>query len=83
VVGVQVQSNLKWDSHCNEMIKKASSTIWVLRRMRALGVDRETLIQYWKAEGRVHLEFAQCGTVASLWHSPDHWRECNESPWLL
>ena len=32
--------------------------------MRALGVDQATLVAYWKAEGRVHLEFA-----CPVWHS--------------
>ena len=26
--------------------------------MQALGVDKRTLVAYWKAEGRVHLELA-------------------------
>ena len=32
--------------------------------MKALGVDRRTLVQYWKSEGRVHLEMA-----CPVWHS--------------
>ena len=32
--------------------------------MKALGVDIHTLTQFWRTEGRVHLEFA-----APLWHS--------------
>ena len=43
---------------------QATRTIWVLRRMRALGVDQATLVAYWKAEGRVHLELA-----CPVWHS--------------
>ena len=46
------------------MVKKASRTTWVLRRMKSLGVDQETLVAFWKAEGRVHLEFA-----CPVWHS--------------
>ena len=59
-----VQSDLRWGTQCAEMVKKASKTTWVLRRMRELGVDTATLVQYWKAEGRVHLEFQ-----APVWHS--------------
>jgi hypothetical protein len=64
MLGVMVQSDLRWGTQCAEMVKKASKTIWVLRRMRELGVDTATLVQYWKAEGRVHLEFQ-----APVWHS--------------
>ena len=46
------------------MVSRASRTCWVLRRMRALGVDRQTLVEYWKSEGRVHLEMA-----CPVWHS--------------
>ena len=64
ILGVQVQSNLRWDSQVMTMISRASKTVWVLRRMRALGVDRQTLVDFWKAEGRVHLEMA-----CPAWHS--------------
>ena len=37
---------------------------WVLRRMKTLGVDQDTLVAFWKAEGRVHLELA-----CPVWHS--------------
>ena len=58
ILGIQIQSNLRWDSQIMNMISRASKTVWVLRQMRALGVDRLTLVQFWKAEGRVHLEMA-------------------------
>ena len=64
ILGVIVQSDLRWGAQCTEMVRRASSTTWVLRRMRELGVDTATLVQYWKAEGRVHLE-----NQAPVWHS--------------
>ena len=36
----------------------------MLRRMKQLGVDENTICNYWKAEGRVHLEAA-----SSVWTS--------------
>ena len=36
--------------------------IWLLRRMKQLNVDERTITNYWKAEGRVHLE-----TCAPVW----------------
>ena len=64
ILGVLVQDDLRWQSQVEEMVKRATKTTWVLRRMRALGVDQATLVAYWKAEGRVHLELA-----CPVWHS--------------
>jgi hypothetical protein len=64
VLGIQIQSNLRWDVQCAQMIQRASKTTWVVRRMKELGVDQRTLVDFWKSEGRVHLEM--CCTV---WHS--------------
>ena len=64
ILGVIVQDSLKWDSHCQEMIRKATSTTWAIRRMKSLGVPEETLLDFWKSEGRVHLEYA-----CPVWHS--------------
>ena len=64
ILGIQIQSNLRWNEQVNQMISRASKTSWVIRRMRALGVDKWTLVEYWKTEGRVHLEMA-----CPVWHS--------------
>ena len=64
ILGVLVQDDLPWSSQINEMVRSASKTTWVLRRMKALGVDHDTLVNFWKSEGRVHLEMA-----CPVWHS--------------
>ena len=64
ILGVQVQDDLKWNSQVSMMVQKASRCTWMLRRMKSLGVDQETLVAFWKAEGRVHLEMA-----CPVWHS--------------
>ena len=64
ILGVILQSNLRWDSQIELMIQKATKAVWTLRRMKSLGVDRATLTQFWRSEGRVHLEYQ-----APLWHS--------------
>ena len=64
ILGVLVQDDLRWRSQVNEMVRRASKTTWVLRRMKALGVDQNTLVNFWKSEGRVHLEMA-----CPVWHS--------------
>ena len=58
ILGILIQDDLKFEAQTKEMVKRASQTTWVLRRMRALGVDQDTLVTYWKSEGRVHLELA-------------------------
>ena len=57
ILGIQVQSDLRWKEQVNQMVTRASKTCWVLRRMRALGVDRSTLVEFWKLEGRVQLVY--------------------------
>ena len=64
ILGIKVQSSLRWESQVQHMVAKASKTVWTLRRMKALGVDIPTLTQFWRTEGRVHLE-----SQAPLWHS--------------
>ena len=58
ILGVLIQDDLKFEAQTKEMVRRAAQTAWVLRRMRSLGVDQSTLVNYWKAEGRVHLELA-------------------------
>jgi hypothetical protein len=64
ILGIQIQSDIRWGNQIDQMIKRASKTTWVIRRMRELGVDRKTLVMFWKSEGRVHLEMA-----APVWSS--------------
>ena len=57
ILGVMVQNDLKWDSQVKQMVGKASAKIWLLRRMKLMGVDENTITEYWKSEGLVHLEY--------------------------
>ena len=45
------------------MVKKASKKIWLLRRMKKLGLDETTIASFWRAEGLCHLEY--CSPVWS------------------
>ena len=63
ILGIQVQSNLKWNAQCQQMIARASSKLWIIRRMKAFGLDQRTLVKYWTSEGRIHLE-----ACTPLWH---------------
>ena len=63
ILGLFVQNDLRWGTQINHMVKKASKKIWMLRRMREMGVDQLTIASYWKAEGLCHLEY--CSPVWS------------------
>ena len=63
ILGLIIQDDLCWNSQVQQMVSRATRTTWVLRRMRALGVEQKSLVAYWKAEGRVHLEMA-----CPVWH---------------
>ena len=64
ILGIMVQDDLKWQTQCEEMMKKATSTTWALRRMRAMGVPEATMVDYWKSEGRAMLRYG-----CPVWHS--------------
>ena len=57
ILGIFVQNDLRWNAQVEHMVKKASRKIWLLRRMRQLGVDQLTIASYWKSEGMCHLEY--------------------------
>ena len=58
VLGMQIQADVKWEAQIIQMVSRAGKTTWVLRRMRALGVDLKILVNNWMSEGRTHLEMA-------------------------
>jgi hypothetical protein len=57
ILGVIVQDDLRWGAQVKQMTTKASKKLWLLRRMKQLGIDEATITTYWKSEGRCHLEF--------------------------
>ena len=57
ILGIKVQDNLPWQSQVEETVRRTTRTTWVLRRMRALGVDQGSLVAWWPG-GLVHLELA-------------------------
>ena len=44
-----VQNDLRWGEQVETMVNKASRNIWVLRRMKKLGLDEKTICNFWKA----------------------------------
>ena len=64
ILGITVQDDLRWQSQCDEMVRRATRCTWAIRRMRTMGVPQSTLVEYWKSEGRVMLEYG-----CPVWHS--------------
>ena len=64
ILGVILQPNLKWAANTAYICKKAYQNMWVIRRMKTLGLDSFTLVDYYLKEVRVHLELA-----VPVWHS--------------
>ena len=64
ILGVMLQPNLKWASNTAYICKKAYKNMWAIRRMKNLGLDTFTLVDYYIKEVRVHLELA-----VPVWHS--------------
>ena len=56
ILGIIIQDDLRWGKQVDQMAKKASKKIWMLRRMKKMGLDERSICNFWKAEGRVHLE---------------------------
>ena len=57
VLGVILSSDLKWTKNTDYIIQKALKNMWVLRRMKNLGFDEQTLKDIYQKEIRSVLEF--------------------------
>ena len=64
LLGVILDSNLKWESNTNYICKRAFSKMWLLRRMQIMGLDFTTILDYYLKEVRSILELA-----VPAWHS--------------
>ena len=64
LVGVMISSNLKWDENTEYITKKAYSRLWMIRRLKNLGLKTASLLQVFTMQIRSLLEFG-----AVVWHS--------------
>ena len=56
ILGLQINENLKWDSHISHLKKKISSNIWLLSRIKGF-VPLNYRIIFYKAYIQPHLDF--------------------------
>ena len=64
LLGVKISSDLKWNANTKYIIKKAYSRLWMLRRLKALGANRNELIDSYTKQVMSALEYA-----AVVWHA--------------
>ena len=58
LLGLIIRSDLKWISNTENMIKKANKRLWILRRLRNLGANKENLVEVYTKQVRCILELA-------------------------
>ena len=68
ILGVEFDSSLSFSRHVDNLARKASSKISVLRRMKQL-LDKKGLCMLYKAQVRSHLEY---GFLAWMSCPPSH-----------
>ena len=64
LLGTQLTSDLRWSRNTDEMVSKAMKKMWLLRRLKILKLDRNTILEYYIKEIRPLVE--QCVPV---WNS--------------
>ena len=57
VLGMKLQDNLKWDSHVNYIVAKASSKLYLVKKMIENGIEVSFLIDFFNKEIRSILEY--------------------------
>ena len=64
LLGIQLQSSLKWNSNTSAMYTKAMSKMWLLRRMKGLKLEPTLILDYYIKEIR---PLAEQGVI--VWNS--------------
>ena len=63
LLGVQITSNMKWNTNTDYITKKAYSRLWMIRRLKLLGASQQELLNVYTKQIRSVLEYA-----AVVWH---------------
>ena len=58
VLGVTLQSDMKWGSNTESMVSRANRKLWILRRLKGSGAREEDLVDIYIKQVRSLLEFA-------------------------
>ena len=49
ILGVTIRNDLKWDDHVDNITAKADRQIYLLKQLKRAGIDRKSLIQFYRA----------------------------------
>ena len=63
LLGVQINSDLKWNANTNYITKKAYSRLWIIRRLKLIDASQHELLDVYTKQIRSVLEYA-----AVVWH---------------
>ena len=66
LLGVIINNRASFDDNTREMVRRGTKKLWLLRRLKQLGLDAATVLGYWVAEGRPLLEYACALWTGSL-----------------
>jgi len=64
LLGVTVNTTLKWDDHINTITSKAAKRLWFLKKLKRAGVDKQDLMYFFLAVIRPVLEY-----TCPNWHT--------------
>ena len=63
LLGVHIRSDMKWHTNTEQMVKKAYKRLWIIRRLKSLGVAKRDLVDIYEKHVRCVLELA-----VPAWH---------------
>ena len=63
LLGLIIQSDMKWGSNTENMVNKANKRLWIIRRLKFLGAQQEDLLDVYTKQVRSVLELA-----VPAWH---------------
>ena len=66
LLGVIITDDLRWHKNTEFLVKKASSRLWVIRRLKKLGVSKEKLVDIYYKQVRSVCEYAAVVWAAGL-----------------
>ena len=64
LLGIQINSMLRWNSNTSAIYKKAMARMWLLRRMKLLNLEQHAILDYYMKEIR---PLAEQGVI--VWNS--------------
>ena len=73
LLGVYIQSDLKWQTHVNSMIKRANSCLFMLRKLKYHYLNTSDLVSIYISFVRPILEYA-----APAWSGEISSKQCND-----